>query len=398
MGGRTALRVSAGDQHRRPRLRSWRWPTASSSSRAARSRRSRRAGRASARCARSSSPPSTALYDVDLLRQDLTVYRHRAHAQGVGAGQAAGYRAETVIDIPFVRHTGEPLALQFAHFLDLVSGRADACAERNSILPAHEIAAAIEACVMSEPSVSYVIPVHNQIAELRRTVRLLVERLGHLPGSEIILVENGSTDGSGATLPLARRDVRRRGCGGPGHDLGQGPRACVAPRAWRSPAARRSCSPRQTCPLASPISTATSALSPRPPLVIGSEDASRLADRDAGGPARDVGGVRPAPPPASSAPNVDTQGIGAHQRSLAHGAAPAPAHRRLPDRRRDQLLGGPCRASPRSRSRSCTRRRGAPRFPRFAIRRHMAVGLLALRRRLLESSAPPPRAGEVTAS
>jgi hypothetical protein len=50
---------------------------------------------------------------------------------------------------------------------------------------------------MSDPRVSYVIPVHNQIADLRKTVRLLVERLRHLPGSEIILVENGSTDGSG---------------------------------------------------------------------------------------------------------------------------------------------------------------------------------------------------------
>jgi hypothetical protein len=50
---------------------------------------------------------------------------------------------------------------------------------------------------MSDPSVTYVIPVHNQLADLRKTVRLLVERLGHLPGSEIILVENGSTDGSG---------------------------------------------------------------------------------------------------------------------------------------------------------------------------------------------------------
>jgi dolichyl-phosphate beta-glucosyltransferase len=48
-----------------------------------------------------------------------------------------------------------------------------------------------------EPTFSYVIPVHNQIADLRRTVRLLMERLGHLPGSEIILVENGSSDGSG---------------------------------------------------------------------------------------------------------------------------------------------------------------------------------------------------------
>jgi dolichyl-phosphate beta-glucosyltransferase len=50
---------------------------------------------------------------------------------------------------------------------------------------------------MSDPSVSYVIPVHNQIAELRKTVRLLVTRLAHLPGSEVILVENGSSDGSG---------------------------------------------------------------------------------------------------------------------------------------------------------------------------------------------------------
>jgi hypothetical protein len=50
---------------------------------------------------------------------------------------------------------------------------------------------------MSEPTFSYIIPVHNQTADLRRTVRLLVERLGHLPGSEILLVENGSSDGSG---------------------------------------------------------------------------------------------------------------------------------------------------------------------------------------------------------
>ena len=50
---------------------------------------------------------------------------------------------------------------------------------------------------MSEPTITYVIPVHNQMADLRRTVRLLVARLAYLPGSEIILVENGSTDGSG---------------------------------------------------------------------------------------------------------------------------------------------------------------------------------------------------------
>ena len=140
--------VSRLRRHQRggSRVRSWRSPTACSNSRLGRSRRLS-ASRASQRKVRTQLvATSTALYDVDLLRQDLTVYRHRAHEQGVGVGQAAGYRAETVIDIPFVRHTGEPLALQFAHFLDLVSGRADACAERNSILPAHEVAAAIEEC------------------------------------------------------------------------------------------------------------------------------------------------------------------------------------------------------------------------------------------------------------
>jgi len=65
-------------------------------------------------------------------------------AVGVGAGQAAGYRAETVVDIPSARPTGEALALQVRHFLDLIEGRADACQERNSILPAQEIAAAIQ--------------------------------------------------------------------------------------------------------------------------------------------------------------------------------------------------------------------------------------------------------------
>ena len=72
-----------------------------------------------------------------------TVYRHRAHGQP--AGDAAGYRAETVIDVPFVRHRGEPLALQLDQFLRLIDGRADAGAERDSILPAHEVAERVEA-------------------------------------------------------------------------------------------------------------------------------------------------------------------------------------------------------------------------------------------------------------
>lgn len=84
----------------------------------------------------------TALYDVDLLRQDVTVYQHRAH--GLIGGPTPSYRAETMVDIPFVRHGGEPLLLQLRHFVSLIDGRVDAAAERDGILPAHEVAALVE--------------------------------------------------------------------------------------------------------------------------------------------------------------------------------------------------------------------------------------------------------------
>ena len=80
------------------------------------------------------------LFELDLLRQDLTVYRHVRHEQ---LADRSVYRAETVVDIPFVRHQGEPILLQLDHFLDLIAGRVDADEERRSILPAHEIAAEV---------------------------------------------------------------------------------------------------------------------------------------------------------------------------------------------------------------------------------------------------------------
>lgn len=82
------------------------------------------------------------LVELDLLRQDVSVYRHVRHEQ-IG-GPSTTYRAETVVDIPFVRQTGEPLALQFEYFLDMVDGRVDLKDERRRILPAHELAEQIE--------------------------------------------------------------------------------------------------------------------------------------------------------------------------------------------------------------------------------------------------------------
>lgn len=46
------------------------------------------------------------------------------------------------------------------------------------------------------PTLSYLLPVHNQERVLDASVRRLVERLRRHPGSEVILVENGSTDSS----------------------------------------------------------------------------------------------------------------------------------------------------------------------------------------------------------
>jgi len=49
------------------------------------------------------------------------------------------------------------------------------------------------------PRLSYVLPVHNDAEQLPAVLARLVERLDDMPGSEVILVENGSTDGSAAT-------------------------------------------------------------------------------------------------------------------------------------------------------------------------------------------------------
>jgi len=57
------------------------------------------------------------------------------------------YRAETIVDVPYVRHRGEPLAMQLVAFASLVRGDDPEAAEREraSILPPHEVAAAMDA-------------------------------------------------------------------------------------------------------------------------------------------------------------------------------------------------------------------------------------------------------------
>ena len=76
------------------------------------------------------------LIEVDILRQDITIYRHVLEA---ASEDEIGYQQQTVIDIPAMKYHGEPLALQLQHFTDLIAGTADLEDERSSILPPHAV-------------------------------------------------------------------------------------------------------------------------------------------------------------------------------------------------------------------------------------------------------------------
>lgn len=82
------------------------------------------------------------LIEIDLLRVTVTTYQYRS--QGSSPIDPASYRAETVVEVPFVRHTNEPLAAQFEHFLSLINGDVDPQLEVQGLLPAHQWASQIE--------------------------------------------------------------------------------------------------------------------------------------------------------------------------------------------------------------------------------------------------------------
>jgi predicted dehydrogenase len=75
------------------------------------------------------------LVEIDLLRRDVTVYRHVSENSADGEGR--GYRQQTVIEIPELTTSKEPLTAQFERFLTLVRGEGDASVERAGLLPAH---------------------------------------------------------------------------------------------------------------------------------------------------------------------------------------------------------------------------------------------------------------------
>lgn len=76
------------------------------------------------------------LIEIDLLRKDVTVYRHISE-QAEDDGR--GYKQQTVIEIPELVSSTEPLSAQLSHFVSVIRGEIDAAKERNSFLPSHRV-------------------------------------------------------------------------------------------------------------------------------------------------------------------------------------------------------------------------------------------------------------------
>jgi predicted dehydrogenase len=79
------------------------------------------------------------MIEIDLLRRDVTIYRHISHDSATPDG--LGYRQQTVIEIPELISAREPLATQLDRFVDLIEGKIDVTVERDSILPSHRVVA-----------------------------------------------------------------------------------------------------------------------------------------------------------------------------------------------------------------------------------------------------------------
>lgn len=78
------------------------------------------------------------LVEVDMVRQSVTVYRHVLNAALDGESDA-GYRQQTIIDIPAIHDAREPLVTQLERFLTLVRGEVDPSEELDTLLAPHVV-------------------------------------------------------------------------------------------------------------------------------------------------------------------------------------------------------------------------------------------------------------------
>jgi predicted dehydrogenase len=119
------------------------------------------------------------LFEIDLLRQDITVYRHVNHEL---PGSTPGYRSETIIEIPFVRASGEPLASQLDRFVDMIEGKVDLENERASMTVAHQVAHAVDALIQT--------PAPNQsVSGMDESLTYIDDRVAAVVGAGVVELE-----------------------------------------------------------------------------------------------------------------------------------------------------------------------------------------------------------------
>jgi predicted dehydrogenase len=76
------------------------------------------------------------LVEVDMLRNAVTIYRHVLNE---ASQDGLTYRQQTIIEIPMLVSSREPLASQIDRILDVAAGHLDSAEERASIMPAHRV-------------------------------------------------------------------------------------------------------------------------------------------------------------------------------------------------------------------------------------------------------------------
>lgn len=79
------------------------------------------------------------MFEIDLLRRTVTVYHFVSGEAADDDGR--GYRQQSVMEIPELVTSQEPLGAQLDHFIGILDGSVDADIERDSILPSHEVVA-----------------------------------------------------------------------------------------------------------------------------------------------------------------------------------------------------------------------------------------------------------------
>lgn len=80
------------------------------------------------------------LTEIDLLRRNVTIY-HNVNESPLSNG--VGYKQESIIEIPELITSVEPLTAQLEHFVRLIRGEVARSSERSSIIPSHEAIASI---------------------------------------------------------------------------------------------------------------------------------------------------------------------------------------------------------------------------------------------------------------